>query len=68
VKIQDLWVAKSVYKRMMEAPIMVTQRELLLLSPKVRAQVANMTIKRCIPCEAMAQTMVEEASNDSKPK
>jgi len=52
----------------MEAPITVTQRELLLLSPKVRAQVTDMTIKRHIPREAMVQTMVEEASDDSKPK
>jgi len=52
----------------MEAPITVTQRELLSLSPEVRAQVANMTIKKRIPREAMAQTMVEEASNDSELK
>ena len=47
---------------------MVMQRELLSLSPEVRAQVADITIKKRIPHEAMVQTMVEEASNDSKPK
>ena len=47
---------------------MVTQRELLSLSPEVQTQVADMTIKRHIPCEAMAQTIVEEASDDSEPK
>jgi len=52
----------------MEAPITVMQRELLSLSSEVQAQVANMTIKKHIPCEAMVQTMVEEASDDSKLK
>ena len=34
-----------VYERAMEAPITVTQRELLLLAPEVRVWVANVTSK-----------------------
>jgi hypothetical protein len=43
----------------MELPITVTQRELLSLAPELRAQVADATVKRCIPRE-MAQVMIEE--------
>ena len=43
----------------MEIPITVTQRELLSLAPKLRAQVADATIKRRIPRET-AQILIEE--------
>ena len=49
----------------MEAPITVTQQELLSLAPELRAQVADATIKRCIACEA-SQTILEEAQEPTE--
>jgi hypothetical protein len=46
VKVYDLLVAKTVYKRAMETPITVTQRELLSLASKVRTQLANATVQK----------------------
>jgi hypothetical protein len=42
--IHDPQVAWAVYKRAMEASIMVTQHELLSLAPEVQAQVADSTV------------------------
>ena len=61
-RIFDPLVARTIYERAMETPITVTQRELLSLAPEVRSQVADATIKRRVPREAVAQTLVEEAS------
>ena len=45
--IHDPEITTSVYKRSMDAPITLTQRELLLLSPEIRSQVRdNITTKR----------------------
>lgn len=47
--IHDPAIAADVYKRSMEAPITITQRELLSLSPEVRSQVRDVTTTRRIP-------------------
>ncbi|THH11446.1 hypothetical protein EW146_g8045 [Bondarzewia mesenterica] len=49
VLIYDEAVTKDVYNRAMSSPIMVTQRELLSLSPEVRAQIREATAGRHIP-------------------
>ena len=47
--IHDPAVAATVYKRSMDAPITVTQRELLSLSPEIRSQVREATTTRRFP-------------------
>jgi hypothetical protein len=47
--IHDPAVATEVYKRSMDTPITITQRELLSLSPEVRSQVRDITTTRRIP-------------------
>src|SRR5258708_16973771 len=50
----------------MEAPITITQRELLSLAPKVRTQIADVTIKKRIPREPVAQAMIKEVTDEDK--
>jgi hypothetical protein len=59
VKIHDEKVVSDIYNHAMELPITVTQRELLSFTPELRTQVANATVKWCIP-HKMAQVMIEE--------
>lgn len=47
--IHSATIANDVYKRSMDAPITITQRELLSLSPEVRSQVRDSTTTRRIP-------------------
>jgi len=47
--IHDSTIAANVYKRSMDAPITLTQRELLSLSPEVRSQVREATTTRRLP-------------------
>ena len=47
--VHDPSIATDVYKRSMETPITITQRELLSLSPEVRSQVREVTTVRRIP-------------------
>jgi hypothetical protein len=47
--VHDPSIATEVYKRSMEAPVTITQRELLSLSPEVRSQVREVTTTRRIP-------------------
>ena len=47
--VHDPAIAAEVYKRSMEAPITITQRELLSLSPEVRSQVRDVTTTKRIP-------------------
>ena len=49
MNIYDLQVAQVVYKRVMETPITVTQRELLSLAPEMRIQVADATNRCRVP-------------------
>jgi hypothetical protein len=48
-RIHDPQIARNIYECTMAAPIMVTQRELLLLAPEVQTQVAEATIKQRVP-------------------
>src|SRR5258708_8517398 len=66
-KVFNLQIAKEVYERAMEAPITITQRELLSLAPEVCAQIVDITIKKHIPCEPVAQAMIEEVMDKDKP-
>ena len=47
--IHEASIAADVYKRAMDAPITITQRELLSISPEVRGQVRESTTTRRIP-------------------
>lgn len=47
--VYDPAVALEVYKRAMDVPITITQRELLSLSPEVRTQLREVTTTRRIP-------------------
>ena len=47
--VHDPAIAADVYKRSMETPITITQRELLSLSPEVRSQVREVTTTRRMP-------------------
>ncbi|KAH9037343.1 hypothetical protein EDB84DRAFT_1268747 [Lactarius hengduanensis] len=58
-KIYDEGVARTVYDRVMDAPITVSQRELLSLAPELRTQVADATIRRRISRD-FTQAMIEE--------
>jgi hypothetical protein len=66
-KIWNPQIARSVYKRAMETPITLTQRELLSLSPEVRAQVAEVTIKKRVPRDQSALVMIEEIPDEEEP-
>jgi hypothetical protein len=63
-KVYDPHIAKIVYERAMETPITVTQRELLSLSPEVRAQIADITVKKRMAREQAAMVMIEEVPDD----
>src|SRR3984957_1890382 len=54
--VHDVSIAADVYKRSMEAPITITQRELLSLSPEVRAQVREVTTTKRVATTANATT------------
>ncbi|KAF7365905.1 hypothetical protein MVEN_00465500 [Mycena venus] len=60
--IYDEKVASAVFDRSMDAPITLTQRELLSLSPDVRAQVRDATTSRRVP-----QNSREKPAADSAP-
>ena len=47
--VHDPAIAVQVYKRSMESPITITQRELLSLAPEIRSQVRDATTTRRIP-------------------
>ncbi len=66
-KIFDEKVARTVYDRVMDTQVTVSQRELLSLSPELRTQVADVTIRRRITRDA-TQAMIEEIdSEEPKP-
>jgi hypothetical protein len=67
-KIYDPAIAQAIYERAMEAPITVTQRELLSLAPEVRARVADVTLKKRLPKEPVVQAMIEEIPDLEKEK
>jgi len=63
--IHDPNIATAVYKRSMETPITITQRELLSLSPEVRSQVRESTTTRRIPNNsATAQNYLQADEED----
>jgi len=47
--VHDPTIAANVYKRSMDAPITITQRELLSMSPEVRSQYRDSTTTRRMP-------------------
>jgi len=66
--VHDPTIAVDVYKRSMEAPITITQRELLSLSPEVRSQVRDVTTTRRIsnnpPATSQNALQLEEEPSD----
>ena len=65
--IYDPQIAKVVYERAMETPITVTQRELLSLALEMRAQVADVTVQKRVPCNPVTLTMVKETHGPDDP-
>ena len=63
-KVYDHRIAQAVFDHAMATPVTVTQRELLLLAPEVRAQVADATVKRRVPREPLVQAMIKEVDGD----
>lgn len=65
--IHDPAIATSVFQRSMEAPITITQRELLSLSPEVRSQVRETTTTRRIPAKdnIASQNLYEEEEEEA---
>ena len=55
---------QAVFDHAVATPVTVTQRELLLLAPKVHTQVADATVKRHVPRESLVQAMIEEVDGD----
>ena len=55
-------ITTDVYSRTMDTPITVTQRELLSLSPEVRAQIREATTTRRVPVQSN-QEAPDEATN-----
>src|ERR1700678_1333863 len=47
--VHDPTIASNIYKRSMDAPITITQRELLSMSPEVRSQYRDSTTTRRMP-------------------
>ncbi len=66
-KVFNPQIAKEVYEHAMEAPITITQRELLSLAPEVHMQIVDITIKKRIPCELVAQAMIKEVTDEDEP-
>ena len=67
--IHDATIATEVYKRTMEAPITITQRELLSLSPEVRSQVRDATTTKRVQNSApTTQNMMEVDEFDQEEK
>ena len=68
--IHDPKIAEDVYKRSMDAQITISQRELLSLSPEVRAQVRECTTTRRVPIgqDATNQHLlrIDEAESDEE--
>ena len=66
-------IAETVFKRSMETPITITQRELLSLSPEVRSQVRESTTTRRLPnkdlptTHALVQQEMDEAEEVTFP-
>jgi hypothetical protein len=54
--IHDPSIAADLYKRSMDAPITITQRELLSISPELRTQVRDSTTTRRIPTATTGNT------------
>jgi hypothetical protein len=66
--VHDPLIAANVYNRSMEAPITITQRELLSLSPEVRSQVREATTTRRVVTKdnAIAQNALLEDEDDDE--
>lgn len=63
--VHDPAVATEVYKRSMDTPITITQRELLSLSPEVRSQVRDITTTRRIPNNSTVSQVALQLEEDS---
>ena len=55
---------QAVFDHAMAITVTVTQRELLSLAPEVCTQVADATVKRCVPKEPLVQVMIEVVDGD----
>src|ERR1700678_3880984 len=64
--VHDPAIAVQVYKRSMESPITITQRELLSLAPEIRSQLRDATTTRRIPNnpQNIAQNLLDTEEDD----
>ena len=69
--VHEASIALDVYKRAMDTPVTITQRELLSISPEVRAQFRDSTTTRRVPTATAAQgtlqivTLEDEIPDDA---
>ena len=54
-----------IFDRMLEIMIMIMQRELFSIAPKVCAQIANATVWKHISKEPIAQAIIKELPHDN---
>ena len=64
--IHDVAIATNVYERAMDACVSITQRELLSLSPEVRAKYRDSTTTRRIPNVAGTQASLQMIADDEE--
>lgn len=63
--VHDPTIAADVYKRSMEVPVVITQRELLSLAPEVRSQYRDVVTTRRVPVNsASAHLQIVEEEDD----
>jgi len=67
-KVHDPRVAKTVFDRVMETLVTVTQRELLSLVPEIQTQVTDITVWKRVQRKPFMQAMIEEVGSDDDDK
>ena len=65
--IHDPAIATDIFKRSMDAPITLTQRELLSLAPEIRSQVRDIITTKRLPAKDY-QTKVQNLYHDNTPE
>src|SRR6266404_6371009 len=67
-KIYDEQTVHKVYERILQLPVTLTQRELLLLTPELHTQIVDTTIKRHIAREPPPRVLLEEIKDPEADK
>lgn len=61
----SLQVVEEAHERALEAPIAITQRELLSLAPEVRTKVADVTVKKRVPYQPVLEGLMLKVTADT---